>query len=87
MARYAEEDCGLVIEITKCQKLIKGYSDTHARGQSKFTSVLGALDPLKGREDATEWVARLRTVAFKDETAKELNGVLLTIQSFTGPWQ
>ena len=68
-------------------RLIKGYSDTHARGQSKFTPVLAALDPLKGREDTTEWVARLRTAALKDETGKELNGVLQTIPSFIGPWQ
>ena len=61
MARYAEEDCGLVFEITKFQRLIQGYSSTHARGQSKFTSVLGALGPFLGREDTTEWVARLRT--------------------------
>ena len=67
--------------------LIKGYSDTHARGQSKFTSVLGALDALTGREDAAEWIARLRTAALKDETGQELNGALRTIQSFTGPFQ
>ena len=56
------------------------------RGQSKFTSVLGTLDPLKGPEHTTEWVARLRTAALRDETAKELNGVLQAIHFFTGPW-
>ncbi len=86
-ARYVEEDYALAIEILTCQRLVKGYSDTHARGQSKFTSVLGALDSLKGREDAANWISRLRTAALKDETGQELNGALQTIQSFTGPLQ
>ena len=86
-ARYVEEDYALAIEIFKCQRLIKGYSDTLARGRSKFTYVLGALDSLKGREDAAVWIARLRTAALKDETGQELKGALQTIQSFTGPLQ
>ena len=86
-ASYVEDNYALAVEILKCQRLIKGYSDTHARGQSKFTSVLGALGSLKGREDAAEWIARLRTAALKDESGQELNGALQTIQSFTGPLQ
>ena len=49
--------------------------------------MLGALGSLKGREDAAEWIARLRAAALKDEAGQELNGALRTIQSFTGPFQ
>ena len=86
-ARYVDDDYALAVEILTCQRLVKGYSDTHSRGQLKFASVLGALDPLNGRKDAANWIARLRTAALKDETGHELNGALQTIQSFARPLQ
>ncbi|TIV49845.1 MAG: indolepyruvate oxidoreductase subunit beta family protein, partial [Mesorhizobium sp.] len=46
---HARQDYALATEILNCRRLIKGYSDTHARAQSKFDCVLSALPMLKDR--------------------------------------
>jgi indolepyruvate ferredoxin oxidoreductase beta subunit len=74
-------DYALAVEILNCRRLIKGYSDTHARAQSKFDRVLSGLDLLKGRDDAAEWIRRLREAALKDEKGDLLDGALKTIAS------
>ena len=79
----SKDDYALGVELFKCQRLIKGYSDTHARGHSKFTRIINALDLLDGRADAAEWIGRLREAALSDEHGEELDGALKTIQSFT----
>ena len=75
-------DYALAIEILECRRLIKGYSDTHARAQSKFDRVLSGLDLLQGRPDAADWIRRLREAALKDEQGDMLDGALKTIASF-----
>jgi indolepyruvate ferredoxin oxidoreductase, beta subunit len=62
--------------------LIKGYSDTHARGQSKFDRVLAAARRLRGRPDAAQWVRRLRQAALSEEEDTALAGALATIDTF-----
>ncbi|WP_247653820.1 indolepyruvate oxidoreductase subunit beta family protein [Labrenzia sp. PHM005] len=79
----AKTDCALGVEVFKCQRLIKGYSDTHARGHSKFDKVLSGLASLSGRSDAADWLRRLREAALQDENGEALEGALKTIQSFT----
>lgn len=76
-------DYDLGVEVFKCQRLIKGYSDTHTRGQSKFRKVIDALEILRGRADASDWVHRLREAALADEHGEALDGALRTIRSFT----
>ena len=66
---------------SNCRRLIKGYSDTHVRAQSKFDRVLSALDLLKGRADAADWIRRLREAALKDEKGDMLDGALKTVAS------
>lgn len=75
-------DYDLAVEVVRCRRLVKGYSDTHARGLSKFDKVLGALPLLAGREDAADWLRRLREAALKDEDGKALDGALATVRSF-----
>ena len=72
-------DYALGTEILNCRRLIKGYSDTHARAQSKFDRVLSALPMLKGRDDAADWIRRLREAALKDEKGDMLDGALKTV--------
>jgi indolepyruvate ferredoxin oxidoreductase beta subunit len=74
-------DYALAVEILNCRRLIKGYSDTHARARSKFDRVLSALEPLKGRADAADWIRRLREAALKDEKGDMLDGALKTVRS------
>ncbi len=72
----------LGVEILRCRRLIKGYSDTHARGQSKFDRVMAGIDLVEGREDAADWARRLREAALQDAEGKALDGALATIRSF-----
>ncbi|MGV8985540.1 MAG: indolepyruvate oxidoreductase subunit beta family protein [Cypionkella sp.] len=72
----------LAVEVVRCRRLVKGYSDTHARGLSKFDRVLEAAALVAGREDAADWVRRLREAALKDEEGKALDGAIATIRSF-----
>ena len=72
----------LSVELLRNRRLIKGYSDTHARGLSKFDRVMSSSDLLKGREDASEWIRRLREAALKDPQGEALDGAIKTIKSF-----
>ena len=72
----------LAVEVIKCRRLVKGYSDTHARGLSKFDRVLEGAALVASRDDAADWVRRLREAALKDEEGKALDGAMATIRSF-----
>lgn len=79
---YVAADYDLAVELLRCRRLIKGYSDTHARGQTKFDRVCGAATVLAGRDDAADWVRRLRDAALSDEAGEALDGALATVRSF-----
>ena len=49
--------------------------------QSKYDRVLSALELLKGRADAADWIRRLREAALKDEKGEMLDGALKTVRS------
>lgn len=76
------KDYELGMELLRCRRLVKGYSDTHARGLSKFDRVMEGAALVEGRPDAAEWVARLRELALKDEKGTGIEGALQTIRSF-----
>ncbi len=67
------------VEIIAARRLIKGYSDTHARGLSKFDRVIGAVPLLASRPDGADWMRRLRDAALLDENGIALDGALKTI--------
>jgi indolepyruvate ferredoxin oxidoreductase beta subunit len=75
-----ETDYALGVEILECRRLIKGYSDTHDRGLSKFDRVLSGVALLEGRDDAADWLRRLREAALLDEKGEALDGALRTIE-------
>jgi len=79
--KTVHSDYQLAVEILKCRRLIKGYSDTHIRGHSKFDRVLSSLALLKGRTDASDWLRRLREAALLDEKGDALEGALKTVQT------
>lgn len=78
----ATHDPALAAELLANQRLIKGYSDTHARGLDKYSRVMAAAERLQGRADAAPWVRRLREAALKDEQGVALDGALRTVNSF-----
>jgi indolepyruvate ferredoxin oxidoreductase beta subunit len=78
---HIRSNYGLAEGIIAARRLIKGYSDTHARGLSKYDRVLSAVPALAGRGDAGEWMKRLIAAALKDEDGEMLDGALRTIKS------
>ncbi len=72
----------LGVEILQCRRLIKGYSDTHTRGLSKFDKVMSAIKLVEKREDAADWARRLREAALKDGPGQELEGTIKTVKTF-----
>ncbi len=79
---YLPDRYDLAVEVIRCRRLVKGYSDTHARGLSKFDRVLEAVALVAGRGDAADWARRLREAALADEEGKALGGAVATIRSF-----
>jgi len=71
----------LAAEILNTRRLVKGYSDTHARGAAKFDRVLSAVPLLVHRADGADWLRRLRDAALADERGTMLEGALLTVQT------
>jgi len=71
----------LAVEILRCRRLVKGYSDTHARGLSKFDRVMAKAPKLVGREDGADWMARLIAAALLDEPGDALDGVAKTVDT------
>ncbi len=80
---YHAANYDLAVEVIRARRLIKGYSDTHARGQSKFDRVMQGIALVGHRPDAADWARRLREAAMMDEKGAALDGALATIRSFS----
>jgi indolepyruvate ferredoxin oxidoreductase beta subunit len=78
-ATQAKINYDLAVEIIAARRLIKGYSDTHARGSTKFDRVMSAVPLLSGRSDGADWLRRLRDAALMDEAGIALDGALKTV--------
>ena len=68
------DDYNLAVEIAECQRLLKGYGETHERGKSSFERIMAALDDIRQQPDAASSVKQLREAALADtqgETLKE----------------
>jgi indolepyruvate ferredoxin oxidoreductase beta subunit len=79
VAAHVAQNYDLAVEIIGVRRLVKGYSDTHARGESKFARVLGAVPLLAQRADGADWMRRLRDAALMDEDGIALDGALKTV--------
>lgn len=78
----APRDLALATATLQARRLVKGYSDTHARGLGKFDRVMEGIAMVEGRDDAADWARRLITSALQDEEGVALDGTLQTIRSF-----
>jgi indolepyruvate ferredoxin oxidoreductase, beta subunit len=76
---YASKNYDLAVEIVNTRRLIKGYSDTFSRGQSKYDRLIAAVPMLCDRPDGGLWMRRLRQAALADEKGDALDGALKTI--------
>lgn len=63
----ASSNYDLAVEIARCQRLIKGYGDTHAHGMRSFDAIMEALPELQVGNDAASAVRRLAETALADE--------------------
>lgn len=75
------KDYRLGVEVLRCRRLVKGYSDTHSRGTSKFDRLLAAAPRLLGQADAASHLSRLREAAMADEAGKQLDSLLKNLPS------
>ena len=66
----------LAVEIAECQRLIKGYGDTHARGLKSYDTIMQFVDRGAGRADLAAAVRRLRSAALADEEGRALDSAL-----------
>lgn len=62
----------LAVEIAECQRLVKGYGDTHARGLKNFERVMTAAKALAGTPQAAAHLRRWHAAALKDEDGAAL---------------
>ncbi len=78
-AAHVAQNYDVAVEVLNARRLVKGYSDTHARGESKFDRVIAAVPLLAPRADGADWMRRLRDAALLDESGIALDGALKTI--------
>jgi indolepyruvate ferredoxin oxidoreductase beta subunit len=55
-----------------CQRLIKGYSDTHKRSRGKFVLLMNASEALEHHENGPQLLKQLRELALKEIDIKPL---------------
>ena len=76
VARHAERDYALAVELAECQKLVRGYGDTYERGLRNFERLCQASEQLVGRPNAAAELSRLRALALADDSGQKLSFAL-----------
>ena len=72
----AATDYDLAVEIAECQRLVKGYGETHERGTASFKRIMDTLDDLRNQPHAATRVRELREAALADEQGEALGATL-----------
>jgi indolepyruvate ferredoxin oxidoreductase beta subunit len=75
VAETAARNPQLALEIVQCQRLVKGYGDTHARGLSNYQRLMQAVQRA-GSHLAPATLRELREAALADEHGKALQAAL-----------
>jgi indolepyruvate ferredoxin oxidoreductase beta subunit len=70
----------LAMQTLLCQRLIKGYSDTHQRGGGKFARLMKASDALEHHPQGADWLRSLRELALKELDIKALEQAIHKLQ-------
>jgi indolepyruvate ferredoxin oxidoreductase beta subunit len=69
-------DYDLSVAIAECQRLVKGYGDTHERGLRNFNSILQIIDGERNRAGLALRVRRLCAAALADEDGRAFDAAL-----------
>ncbi|MEJ8822300.1 indolepyruvate oxidoreductase subunit beta family protein [Variovorax humicola] len=75
IAQTAAINPALALEVAECQRLVKGYSDTHERGLRNYGLVMGAAQRA-GSAMAPATLRELRDAALADEHGHKLRDML-----------
>lgn len=75
IAATAAHNPELAVEVAQCQRLVKGYSDTHERGLRNYDLVMDALQRF-GAALAPATLRELREAALADEHGNKLRATL-----------
>ena len=81
MAETTAADPELAVAIAECQRLVKGYGDTHARGLANYSAVIAQVPRLRGHPDAAATLRRLRDAALADEQGTKLAAAIAGLGS------
>ncbi len=65
----------LAVEVAQCQRLVKGYSDTHERGVRNYETLMAAVERA-GAQLAPATLRELRDAALADEHGTKLRATL-----------
>lgn len=68
----AAQDYALAVEVAQLPRLLKGYGETHVRGEKNYAVLLGALTELRGNPDAALRLRQLREAALADDSGDKL---------------
>lgn len=71
----ASSDYAAAVELVRCQKLIRGYGETHERGARNFWRIVGAIDAAP-KPGLAPTIRRLRDAALADEKGASLDKAL-----------
>ena len=74
--RLQKTDYNLAVEVARCQRLIKGYGDTNARGLRSFEAIMTAADSMAGQKNAARTVGLLVDAALADDKGVALDEAL-----------
>jgi len=75
IAATAQRNPELAVELAQCQRLVKGYSDTHERGIRNYDTVMRAVERA-GVQLAPATLRELRDAALADEHGHKLQAAL-----------
>lgn len=74
-------DYELATEVVRSRRLVKGYSDTHSRGLSKFDRVVQQAQRVVGRPGAAHWLSMMNKAALMDEEGRALDGAIKSLEA------
>ncbi len=75
IAVAARMNPALALEVAQCQRLVKGYGDTHARGFTNYQTLMSVVERQKATL-APATLRELRDLALADEHGKQLHAAL-----------
>lgn len=76
LVALAPQDYALAVELAECQKLVRGYGETHERGWHHFELLSAEAARLRGTPGSATKLARLRELALVDDTGAKLRAAL-----------